>query len=132
MNARGRLPASLLRVGLTDGLAGTLKGPRPKRPHMEHHEINVDQLRGKQVLDRAGNDLGSVQDVTIDPDEMRVTGFIVRVSREAADRLHLDRPVLGSAHIQVGADRLDTIGDSILLNIDQREMAGMLYDNRSS
>lgn len=95
---------------------------------MRGNDISVEQMRGRQVFDKAGNELGNVEDMTFNPDGLRVTGFVVKVSKDAADRLHLDRPVLGSARINVGADRLRSIGDSVLLNIEQREMADMLYD----
>jgi sporulation protein YlmC with PRC-barrel domain len=90
-------------------------------------EITVGEIRGRKVLDSAGNDLGSVDDVTFDTGDMEIKAFIVKVSREAADRLHLDRPTLGTARLQVSADRLQTIGDNILLNVEQADMAAMLY-----
>lgn len=98
-----------------------------RAPCMRGHEMTTEQVRGRQVFDKGGNRLGSVEDVTFDPEALRVTGFIVKMDREAAERLHLDPPVLGSARLQVSAERLATLGDGLMLNIEQRDMAGMLY-----
>ena len=93
------------------------------------NDVTTEQVRGRQVFDSGGNRLGSLEDVTFDPEALRVTGFIVKMDREAAERLHLDPPVLGSARLQVSADRLATLGDGLMLNIEQREMASMLYSH---
>lgn len=94
---------------------------------MRDNELTTEQVRGRQVFDSGGNRLGSVEDVTFDPSALRVTGFIVKMDKEAAQRLHLDAPLLGSARLEVSADRLATLGDGLMLNIEQREMAGMLF-----
>lgn len=91
-------------------------------------DLSAEGIKGRQVYDSAGNELGTLEDVSLSPDALRVTGFVVKVNREAAERLHLDAPLLGSARIEVGADRLGSVGDGILLNIDQRDMVGLLYD----
>lgn len=95
---------------------------------MRANEVSAEQIKGRHVIDRAGNELGDVEDVTFDPTALRVTGFIVRMNKQSAERLQLSAPLLGSARIEVGADRLGSIGDTVLLNIDEREMVGMLYD----
>lgn len=92
--------------------------------------MTTEQVRGREVFDSAGNRLGNIEDVTFNADGLRVTGFIVKMDREAAERLNLDPPRLGSARLEVSAERLASLGDSVLLNVDQREIAGMLDESR--
>lgn len=97
---------------------------------MHGNDITTAQVRGREVYDSAGNRVGNIEDVTFNADALRITGFIVKMDREAAARLNVAAPLLGSARLEVSADRLASLGDSVLLNVDQREMAGMLYDSR--
>lgn len=88
------------------------------------NEFSVEQLKGRPVIDRNGKNLGQVTDVSLNPRDWRVTGFIVDVDREIADRLHLDRPMMGNARLQVGAERVETFGDNLILNVGLAEIAG--------
>lgn len=94
---------------------------------MRANDVSLEGMRGRPVIDNAGVELGSVEDVTFDPQGFRVTSLVVRMGREAADRLHVKRPTLGSARIEVSTERIGSIGDAVLLNVNEREMASMLY-----
>ena len=90
--------------------------------------LRTEDVKGRPVVDSAGDELGHVEDVAFDAQALRITGFIVTVTNQAADRLTIDRPTLGHARLEVGVDRLRSLGDTVLLNVDQRAIAGLLYD----
>ena len=84
--------------------------------------LSVDQLKGRHVIDSRGKDLGEVRDVDIDPLAWRVTDLVVGVRREVAEDLDLDRSFLGAAALRVGIERVQSIGDTVLLNLSEEEM----------
>lgn len=94
---------------------------------IDEGHLSMGQLKGRSVIDSRGTAIGEVEDVTIDPAGWRVAGIRVNVRKEVADSLRLDRPMFGSAHLQVATERIESVGDAILLNVDTAEMASRLY-----
>lgn len=95
-------------------------------PIEEKKETRLGDLKGKSVIDHQGNDFGHVDDVTVDPDVWRVTGLVVSVNNEVADQLKIHRPVMGSAQIVVGSERIERMGDNVILNVGVSEMGDKL------
>ena len=93
---------------------------------MDANETTFGSLQGRPVLDRSGKDLGTVDDVAFDARDMRITGIRVKLAREATEGLHMHRPAFGRARLEVGVDRIGSVGDSVLLNVDRREIPGLL------
>lgn len=89
-------------------------------------DVGVDEIKGMTVLDRNGNRLGEVKDVTFDPDAWRVTGLRVGLDRGAADRLRVPRAPLRSAELTLAAERVRSVGDAIILNVDERGIADLM------
>lgn len=92
----------------------------------ERRELSIDELKGRHVIDRMGNEVGSVSDIAIDPDAWRVSGVILSVRKDVADRLHLDRPLMGDAQLDISPDRIQNVGDNVMLNVDLDAIAGRL------
>lgn len=88
--------------------------------------ISVDDLKGRSVIDDRGVTIGEVKDVAFDPLGWRVTGLLVDVRKEVADDLHLDRSLLGGTTLEFGTERIRSVGDNVLLNLDTDDMAGAL------
>lgn len=89
-------------------------------------EVSIADLKGKNVIDSKGNELGSVADVSIDPRAWNVSGVILNVRRDVADRLNLDRPLMGDARLQVSPQRIENVGDNVMLNVDLATIAGSI------
>ena len=113
-------------AGSTDGAARSVKDGARGGATMT--TLRTEDIKGRPVVDSAGDELGHVEDVRFDPQALRITGFVVNVSKDAADRLSLRRGALSGARIEVGVERLRSIGDTVLLNLDQRAIAGLLFD----
>lgn len=90
------------------------------------NEIQGSELRGKTVIDRSGTNFGEVNDIALDPQSWRVTGLVIDVTKEVADRLHLDKPMMGSARLVVSSERIDTIGDNVMLNMSASDVGAFL------
>lgn len=89
--------------------------------------VSAGQLKGRTVIDSRGTAIGEVEDVAIDPSGWRVSGIMVNVRKEVADSLRLDRRMFGGTHLQVATERIESVGDAVLLNVDTAEMASRLY-----
>jgi sporulation protein YlmC with PRC-barrel domain len=89
-------------------------------------DVGVDEIRGMSVLDRNGMRLGHVKDVTFDPEAWRVTGLRVGLDREAADRLRVPHAPLRGAELTFASDRVRSVGDAVILNVDERGIADLM------
>lgn len=89
--------------------------------------LTADALKGRNVIDSRGATIGEVSDVALDPVGWRVTGLLVNVNKEVADRLRLDRPLLGAAQVEFGAERIGSVSDNVILNLNSDEIAGALF-----
>lgn len=90
-------------------------------------EIHIGDLKGRPVIGNRGTTVGRIEDVTIDPHTWKVSGFVVNLRRELAQRFNMEAPLLGDApRIVLGAERVQTVGENVLLNVDADEMAAQL------
>lgn len=90
-------------------------------------EIDSASLRGRQVIDNKGKNIGSVNDIAIDPSSWRVRGLIVDIEREVAENLHMDKPIFsGKPRLEIGTERVEALGDNVILNVDTDQIAGLL------
>ena len=81
--------------------------------------FSIGHVKGRQVIDANGNNVGTVDDVVVDPASWKVSGFIVSLKRDVADRFQLPRKgFLENARIEIGSERVRTVGDNVILNID--------------
>lgn len=92
--------------------------------------LTADGLKGRNVIDSRGTTIGEVSDVALDPVGWRVTGLVVNVSKDVADRLRLDRPLLGTAKVEFGAERIGSVSDNVILNVNSDEIAGAIFTGR--
>lgn len=92
-------------------------------------DMSVENLRGRHVIDRSGTTLGAIDDLAIDSSNWRVTGLVVTVDREVADRMHLKRPFMGEARVQVGTERIEALGENVLLNVGVNDLAALLQQH---
>lgn len=79
--------------------------------------VNLGRVKGRPVIDMNGDNVGTVDDVVVDPNSWKVSGFVVTLRREVAQRFHLQAGFLESPRVEVGSDRVRTVGDNVILNI---------------
>lgn len=74
--------------------------------------MNTRVLIGKQVLDKKGNNVGEVTDIDIDisPQQWTVNHLTVRIGL--------------IKKISIGIDKIDKVGDKIILKITNDELEG--------
>lgn len=70
--------------------------------------MNASEILGKQVLDRSGNNLGKVADIGINFPQWTVNHLAVKIGM--------------IKKIPIGIDKVDKIGDKIILNITKDEL----------
>lgn len=95
---------------------------------MDH--IDGSNLRGRKVIDNRGTTIGEVVDVAIDARQWRVDGLVVEVERDVADDVNLHKPLMGKGpRLTVSTERIDALGDTVILNIDTNDIAALLRGN---
>jgi sporulation protein YlmC with PRC-barrel domain len=96
-------------------------------------EIHLADIKGRRVIGNHGTTLGTIEDAAIDPKTWRVSGFVVALKRDVTDRLdvaprHRGGGLFeqGGPRIQIGADRVQTFGENVILNVDAEQIASTL------
>lgn len=89
-------------------------------------EITTDRIRGRNVIDNRGSNLGTVDDIAFDTSTWRIRGLVVNVSKDVADDLHLDRGTFSNAKLELAPERVQAFGENVILNVDTDQLAGML------
>ena len=74
----------------------------------EGEDMNTREIIGKEVLDKSGNKVGKVDDIDIDFPQWTVNHLMVKVGM--------------IKKISVGVDKIDKIGDKIILKIAKDEL----------
>ncbi len=96
-------------------------------------EIHLADIKGRRVIGNHGTTLGTIEDAAIDPRTWRVSGFVVSLRRDVAERFDVEprhhRGGLfeqGGPRIQIGAERVQTFGENVILNVDADQIASTL------
>ena len=79
--------------------------------------VNLGRVKGRPVIDANGDNVGTVDDVAVDPVTWKVSGFVVTLKREVAQKFRLQAGFMDSPRVEVGSDRVKTVGDNVILNI---------------
>jgi sporulation protein YlmC with PRC-barrel domain len=74
----------------------------------EGRDMNTRGIIGKEVLDISGNKVGKVDDIDIDFPQWTVKHLMVKVGM--------------IKKISIGVDKIDKIGDKLLLNIEKGDL----------
>lgn len=80
--------------------------------------VNLGRMKGRPVIDANGDNVGVVDDVVVDPNSWKVSGFVVNLKREVAQRFQLQAGFLDSPRVELGSERIKTVGDNVILNIE--------------
>jgi sporulation protein YlmC with PRC-barrel domain len=77
--------------------------------------INIDELLGKTVIGAAGNYIGEVNNVDIEPSTWEITHLHVKLSDKAAKEFGLKK-TLKSSNVRLPTSVVSNIGVIITLN----------------
>lgn len=99
-----------------------------------NEEIHLEDIRGRRVIGSHGTTLGTIEDAAIDPRTWKVSGFVVNLDRELAERYQLPgaqkRGFLETRpqghQVILGAERVQTFGENVILNVDADQIASQL------
>jgi sporulation protein YlmC with PRC-barrel domain len=99
---------------------------------LEPRSFSINDVKGRQVIDANGDNVGTVEDVAIDPQSWKVSGLVVGLRREVAERLDIvgqrggARWLGGGPTVEIRTERIRSVGDNIILNIDRDAIAEAL------
>lgn len=114
----------------TDWRAGTPAPPTGYGVGMD--EIHLGDIKGRRVIGNHGTTLGTIEDAAVDPRTWRISGFVVSLRRDIADRFDVERRrkgglfEQGGPRVQIGAERVQTFGENVILNVDAEQIATSL------
>jgi sporulation protein YlmC with PRC-barrel domain len=91
-------------------------------------DLNLGRMKGKTVIDSNGDDVGTVEDAVVEPGTWKISGFLVALRRDLAQDLNLGRRGFldQGPRVEITSDRIRTVGDHVLLNIDRVAFADAL------
>lgn len=102
-------------------------------PGSTPRNFSIASVKGRRVIDALGNDVGTIEDIVIEPGSWKVSGFLVNLRRDLATRFQVERKgMLDHPRIEIGANRVQTVGDNIILNIATDTIADALRDRNAS
>lgn len=83
-----------------------------------NRNVNLGRMKGRPVIDSNGDNVGTVEDVVVDPTSWKVSGFVVTLRREVIQRLGVQKAgLLDQPRVELGSERIQTVGDNVILNI---------------
>jgi len=88
-------------------MARSKKGNR-KKEVSEEGSMYISEILGKQVLDKSGNNVGKVVDININFPQWTVNHLLVRIGM--------------IKKLPIGIDKIDKIGDKIILKTAKDEL----------
>lgn len=81
--------------------------------------FNIGRMKGRPVIDANGDNVGTVEDVSVDPNSWKVSGLVVTLKRDVAQRFNVaSGGFLDQPRLELGSERIRTVGDNVILNID--------------
>jgi sporulation protein YlmC with PRC-barrel domain len=81
-----------------------------------------DHVRGRSVIDASGRVIGDVDDLVIDSDGWRVVALKLRLRRDAASAIGARPGPFRSAVLDVSADAVQSMTDTIVLKHDLKHL----------
>jgi sporulation protein YlmC with PRC-barrel domain len=84
--------------------------------------LTVAELQGIPVVSQDGRELGEVESFVIDIDTWRVEKVEIKVRKRVLEELNLRRPLLGTQVIQVRAEEISGVSDTLVLKSDLSEL----------
>lgn len=85
---------------------------------MMQRNVNLGRMKGRPVIDSNGDNVGTVDDVVVDPASWKVSGFVVSLKRDVAQRFNLNPGLMDAPRVELGSERIRTVGDNVILNIE--------------
>lgn len=83
-----------------------------------NRNVNLGHMKGRPVIDSNGDNVGTVEDVVVDPSSWKVSGFVVTLRRDVIQRFGVQKSgFLDQPRVELGSERIDKVGDNVILNI---------------
>jgi sporulation protein YlmC with PRC-barrel domain len=83
-------------------------------------------LKGRTVIDDAGNVIGTLEDVLIDVESVQVDGLRVKLSREASKDLGAPSGMFHSTMVDVPRAMIRAVGDAVILSASRAALQQLL------
>jgi sporulation protein YlmC with PRC-barrel domain len=77
---------------------------------------NPIKVKGKTVMGAKGHTVGEVEAIDLEPNSWHVTGLQVRLTKDAATELGLNKTFLSKAIISIPTKIISSVGNMIILN----------------
>ena len=87
---------------------------------------NLGNIRGRGVIAGDGLEIGEVEDLVVDTASWQVESLQLKVGKDVADRLSISRGVFHGGRIGLPVRLIQSVGDSIILNVPSGELRSFL------
>lgn len=80
-------------------------------------KISDDNLRGRIVLSNDGLAVGEIERLYIDPADLHVSSLVVRLRKDAAERIGIHRSLFHGATYEISTALVQSTGDVVILSV---------------
>ncbi len=84
--------------------------------------MELSSVDKKRVISKDGNEVGVLFGSTIDTAKWTVLNILVKVSKDAARKLHIKKKLFKPLIINVSTDLVEVVGDVIQLRSTMKEL----------
>ncbi len=82
----------------------------------------LGNIRGRKVISADAHEIGEVEDIVVDTQGWRVESLELKVSKDVADSIGVDRGIIHGGKLSLPVDMVQSVGDSILLKVPSTEL----------
>jgi sporulation protein YlmC with PRC-barrel domain len=92
--------------------------------------LSIEELLGKSVIGAAGNYIGEVSNIDIDPETWQITHLHIKLSGKAAKEFCIKKRPLKKANIRLSTAVISNVNLIIRLNQSLKELKEGLYKKK--
>jgi sporulation protein YlmC with PRC-barrel domain len=100
----------------------TIKDPMKDKEDLPSLRMSDEDLRGRMAISAEGQVIGEVTALFFDSRDWRVESLQVKLRKEIADHLGVDRSVFRAGALEIPVRMVQAVGDTVVLSIAAEEL----------
>lgn len=87
-------------------------------------------VQGRPVVDASGHVIGNVDQLVLESESLRITGFMVKLHAEAADAIGAEHGLFRAAVLDVPSEAIQSVSDTVVLRVDAASLVPRVPEPR--